>query len=68
MTKKKATKTPKNNAKPLPQNEQNFDKIKGMADAWSFSDNDVSRGESPKLIAKNGDISFKEGSKKWMTK
>jgi len=39
-----------------------------MADAWSFSDNDVSRGESPKLIAKNGDISFKEGSKKWVTK
>jgi hypothetical protein len=52
----------------VPKHRGHFDKIKGMADAWSFSDNDVSRGESPKLIAKNGDISFKEGSKKWVTK
>ena len=42
--------------------------IKDMVDAWSFSDNDVSRDEPPRLIAKKGRISFKEGGKKWMTK
>ena len=52
----------------MKQNEENFDKIKDMVDAWSFSDNDVSRDEPPRLIAKKGRISFKEGGKKWMTK
>lgn len=37
-----------------------------MADAWSFSDNDVSKENPPKLIAKKGKIAFKEGGNKWI--
>jgi len=48
----------------MTQNEQNFDKIKDVVDAWSFSDNDVKKGDSPTLIAKNGDMSYKKGDKK----
>ena len=50
----------------MTQNEAVFDKIKDMADSWSFSDNDVNRGEKPKLLAKKGAISFKKGGQKWM--
>ena len=50
------------------QNEQNFDKIKEIADVWSFTDNDVEYGKPPKLIAKKGNLHFKEGGQKWIGK
>lgn len=35
-------------------NEESFNALKGMADEWSFRDNNVARGEQPKLIASIG--------------
>lgn len=37
------------------KNEENFDKIKAKADAWSFHDNSGEKGSGPKLIASKGD-------------
>lgn len=45
---------------------KNFDLIKDLVDAWSFSDNNVPYGTSPKLIARKGELSFKDGGKKWI--
>ena len=36
-------------------NEAAFDQIKGMVDAWSFSDNNVAMGEKPILISSSDD-------------
>ena len=49
-------------------NEQTFDVLKDMVDGWSFSDNDVERGEMPKLVAKSGKFSYKQGGPVWQTK
>lgn len=35
------------------KNEQSFDAIKPLVDAWSFRDNNVPRGQPPKLIAQS---------------
>ena len=37
------------------KNEDNFDKIKGKVDAWSFHDNSGAKGDGPKLIAQKGE-------------
>jgi predicted ABC-type ATPase len=34
-------------------NEDSFDKVRPHADAWSFRDNNVARGEAPKLISES---------------
>ncbi|MDR1219702.1 MAG: zeta toxin family protein [Treponema sp.] len=34
-------------------NEETFDRVKGMVDAWSFRDNNVNRGEPPILISES---------------
>jgi predicted ABC-type ATPase len=36
-------------------NEDSFDQVKGMCDAWSFHDNNVPRGSKPILISQHGD-------------
>lgn len=36
-------------------NEAAFDAVKDLCDAWSFRDNNVAKGEEPKLISENGD-------------
>jgi predicted ABC-type ATPase len=36
-------------------NEDAFDQVKGMCDAWSFRDNNVKKGEQPILISQSGD-------------
>lgn len=35
-------------------NEANFDQVRQHADKWSFSDNNVPRGQKPRLIARGG--------------
>lgn len=35
------------------KNEQAFDSIKGMVDKWSFRDNNVKKGEEPRLVAES---------------
>ena len=37
------------------KNEENFDKIKGKVDAWSFHDNSGDKESGPKLIASKGE-------------
>lgn len=32
-------------------NEASFDAVKGLVDAWSFRDNNVAKGQPPKLIS-----------------
>ena len=49
----------------MTKNEENFDEIKEMVDAWSFSDNNVPKGEPPRLIDKKGDFSYKKGGPVW---
>lgn len=44
----------------MPKQSGHFYKIKGMADAWSFSDNDVSKENPPKLIAKKGKLRLRK--------
>ena len=34
-------------------NEGSFDQVKGLVDKWSFRDNNVSKGQPPKLISEN---------------
>ena len=36
-------------------NEDAFDQVKGMVDAWSFRDNNVARGQQPILISQSGE-------------
>jgi len=36
-------------------NEDAFDQVKGMVDAWSFRDNNVPKGSKPILISESGD-------------
>ena len=36
-------------------NEGSFDQVKGMVDAWSFRDNNVGKGEQPKLLSEKTD-------------
>lgn len=52
----------------MTENEKNFDEIKEMVDGWSFSNNDVGRNEPPKLVAKSGKFSYKEGGPVWQKK
>jgi predicted kinase len=40
-------------------NEQSFDQLKEMCDAWSFRDNNVGRGEQPVLISSMGEAMAK---------
>lgn len=35
-------------------NEGSFDQVKGLVDSWSFRDNNVGKGEEPRLISENG--------------
>ena len=35
-------------------NEASFDQVKGLADAWSFRDNNVNEGDEPVLISQHG--------------
>ena len=35
-------------------NESSFDRVKGLADAWSFRDNNVAQGEEPIMISQYG--------------
>lgn len=35
-------------------NEQSFDEVKKIADQWSFRDNNVPKGQEPKLISESG--------------
>ncbi|APT56137.1 zeta toxin family protein [Roseomonas gilardii] len=37
------------------QNEQGFDQVKGLADAWSFRDNGAAKGSGPTLISEKAD-------------
>jgi predicted kinase len=66
--------TDKNNGSgryvPLPvllgmkSNEASFDRIKGKADKWSFRDNNVPRGEEPKVVSEGGSDDGADGPSK----
>jgi|GEM_PF-3097330 len=43
-------------------NEAAFDAVKGMCDKWSFRDNNVSKGQEPKLISESGNETESQGS------
>ncbi len=45
-------------------NEDTFDKVKDLADAWSFRDNNVGRGEAPILISEKPRASASESKAK----
>jgi hypothetical protein len=36
-------------------NEGSFDQVKGLVDAWSFRDNNVGKGQEPKLLSEKSD-------------
>lgn len=36
-------------------NEGSFDQVKGLVDSWSFRDNNVGKGEQPRLISESAD-------------
>ena len=46
--------------------EKNFNEIKDFVDVWSFSDNNVHEGVTPKLIARKGRLSYTEGENTWL--
>lgn len=49
----------------MQKNEENFEKLKGEVDAYSFSNNDVPFGKLPVLVEKSGDFYYK-GARKWI--
>lgn len=56
---------PINTVLSMKENEKNFQNLKDMVDAYSFSNNDVERGRQPVLVEKKGQFSYK-GEKKWI--
>lgn len=36
------------------RNEESFDAVRPLADTWSFHDNNVKQGESPRLVSSSG--------------
>lgn len=42
-------------------NEDSFDQVKGIVDAWSFRDNNVPKGSQPILISESGTEGVKKG-------
>ena len=49
----------------MKNNEENFEKLKGSVDAYSFSNNDVPFGKLPVLVEKSGDFYY-NGERKWI--